>query len=141
MPMASATSRKVSGFIADTPRSKKPCCRLTISDTTLTIVRARWSSALTSQLALARHSLSQARHRRVIAVDRPRLERETFGQRASADAGGIEPLHHLERLLDEAERLSGHFGDLGQWNGQIAGLVETFGDDPREAADVAREAV
>ena len=49
------------GFIADTPRSKKPCCRVTISDTTLTIVRARWSSALTSQLALWRHSLSHAR--------------------------------------------------------------------------------
>ena len=32
-----------------------------LADTTLTIVRARWSSALTSQLALCRHSLSQAR--------------------------------------------------------------------------------
>ena len=59
--IASATSRRVIGFIAATPRSKKPCWRLTISLTTLTIVRARWSSAFTSQLALARHSLSQAR--------------------------------------------------------------------------------
>ena len=48
-------------FIAATPRSKNPCCRRTISETTLTIVRARWWSALTSQLALWRHSLSQDR--------------------------------------------------------------------------------
>ena len=31
IPIASATSRKVIGFIADTPLSKKPCCRFTIS--------------------------------------------------------------------------------------------------------------
>ena len=71
MPIASATSRRVIGFIADTPRSKKPCWRLTISDTTLTMVRARWSSAFTSQLALCRHSLSQARDSLVL---RPGLE-------------------------------------------------------------------
>ena len=50
MPMASATSRSVIGRSADTPAVKKPRCRSTIALTTLTIVRARWSSALTSQL-------------------------------------------------------------------------------------------
>ena len=58
--IASATLARVSGRSADTPCSKKPCCCLTISLATLTIVRARWSSAFTSQLASARHSLSQA---------------------------------------------------------------------------------
>ena len=58
--IASATLARVSGRSADTPCSKKPCCCLTISLATLTIVRARWSSAFTSQLALARHSPSQA---------------------------------------------------------------------------------
>ena len=58
--IASATSRRVSGFIAATPSSKKRCWRFTISLATFMMVRARWSRALTSQLALARQSLSQA---------------------------------------------------------------------------------
>ena len=64
IPIASATSRRVIGFIALTPWVKKARCRSTMALTTLTIVRARWSSAFTSQrrfegiLSQARDALS-----------------------------------------------------------------------------------
>ena len=47
----------VGGVIVDTNGRRRI---LLVSLATLTIVRARWSSAFTSQLALARHSPSQA---------------------------------------------------------------------------------
>ena len=72
IPIASATSRRVIGFIADDAALEEALLPLhDLADTTLTIVRARWSSALTSQLALCRHSLSQARDALVL---RPGLQ-------------------------------------------------------------------
>jgi hypothetical protein len=59
MPIASATWRRVRGRSCETPWRKKPSCCFTISVATLMMVLARWSSALVSQLALARHSDSQ----------------------------------------------------------------------------------
>src|SRR5579864_235509 len=56
MPMASATVFKFSGRRCSTPRAKNASCWRTISLETFRMVRARWSSARTSQVALCRHS-------------------------------------------------------------------------------------
>src|SRR3546814_5110703 len=58
--IASATAFSVSGFRCSTPLRKKSSCWRTISLATLTMVFCRWSSAFTSQLALARQSASHA---------------------------------------------------------------------------------
>jgi len=58
--ITSATWRSVIGLRCATPWRKKASCCFTISLATLMIVRWRWSSALTSQLALASMSLSHA---------------------------------------------------------------------------------
>src|SRR5262245_57389430 len=57
---ASATVLRLRGRSARTPCTKKPSCWRTISLATLRIVRARWSSDLISQLALAWHSERKA---------------------------------------------------------------------------------
>ena len=85
--------------------------------------------------------VDQPRHRRVVAVGGLRLQREAFGERPRADAGRFETLDQLQRLLDQRQRRAGQLGDLVERDGQIAGLVERLGDDPRKVADVARRAV
>src|SRR5882672_1238152 len=55
--MASATAFKLSGRRCATPWVKKPSCCRTISVATLRMVRARWSSARTSQVAFCRQSV------------------------------------------------------------------------------------
>ena len=82
--------------------------------------------------------VDQPRHRRVVAVGGLGLQREAFGERPRADAGRVEALDDRQRLLDQRQRRAGQLGDLLERDGQIAGLVERFGDDPREVADVAR---
>ena len=58
--IASATWRSVIGFRCATPCRKNASCCFTISVATLMIVRWRWSSAFTSQFALASISPSHA---------------------------------------------------------------------------------
>ena len=84
--------------------------------------------------------VDQPRHRRVVAVGGLGLQREAFGERARADARRVEALDQRQRLLDQRQRRAGQLGDLVERDGQIAGLVERLGDDPREIADVARTA-
>ncbi len=52
MPMASAMVLRFSGLRYCTPRAKKASCWRTISVATFRMVRARWSSARDSQVAV-----------------------------------------------------------------------------------------
>ena len=59
MLMASATVLRFSGRRNSTPKARKASCWRTISDDTLRMVLARWSSDLTSQLAWAAQSATK----------------------------------------------------------------------------------
>src|SRR5918992_5692330 len=55
--IASATVLRFNGLKCCTPSAKKLSCWRTISPDTFKIVRARWSSARTSQVAVCKHSV------------------------------------------------------------------------------------
>src|SRR5690606_7814134 len=59
IPIASATVFRFSGRRNSTPKARKASCWRTISDATLRIVLALWSSDFTSQLAWAAHSATK----------------------------------------------------------------------------------
>ena len=67
-------------------------------------------------------------HRRIVAVALLELDRQTFGEIARADAGGIEALHQRQNRSVSRQIGVQPVGDVGDALAQIAGLVDPVDD-------------